>query len=772
MASGYAGVTIGTAELNETGPNTGIFTGSTVTINEGHLTHDASGLNNQFVQAICSRGCGGSVFTQANLIHPPEPEPVPEPEPQAQSSSSSYATVSGPFMCPRISNHIVSETDNHVPSFEYFNCYYDNGEYGYPEGRIEIKYLIDSVGVPSGWCTGDLVDDSNINSAGGYTSAYLTSSTHQIHVVVSFGSYDHDESIAAARQMLSQMEQNNSADSCSSSGSSSTTQSDPEPTYDDTSCPAGSVYVEKYGACVITQTPSEPTTTESEDTTREQQAMDDAKRIEEFNQMMAQKAQQEKMDQLDEYISKGDQAYDAGNYDQAILFYNKANQIISSNEITEKIRDSEDKLINKATNQDLKDSLNNKGIPLAESKVREAEEQTGKDNPSEAIRLYREALEATPTDEVEERGFISLALHNAQIDLADKIKSESPRVKPIIYEKYQLLDKKSPAVVNVPTPLPTVGKGSHDRVEIIRKTLGDSVDVQNVEGTSTLNVGDVILVHEDAPPYVIDWGHATTTIQPGSTFLIGTPEQLRSFASGKPHYVEVVEGTINLYNMWNENNPKDFEFESDPERETCRFVKTGINLNQVCGTDVTFTHDKDTGESSIQVDHGTVQVYDETIDDIKEYGVGTTLETNNDGYYVESAYAQEDSVEIPSSGGGCLIATATYGTELAPQVQQLRELRDNTLLQTDSGTSFMTGFNQIYYSFSPGIADLERENPVFKEVVKLTITPMITSLSLLNYVEINSDVEMLGFGISLIVLNVGMYCIAPAILVITIKKKI
>lgn len=61
-------------------------------------------------------------------------------------------------------------------------------------------------------------------------------------------------------------------------------------------------------------------------------------------------------------------------------------------------------------------------------------------------------------------------------------------------------------------------------------------------------------------------------------------------------------------------------------------------------------------------------------------------------------------------GGGCLIATATYGSELAPQVQQLRELRDNQLLQTSSGTSFMIGFNQLYYSFSPAVADWERES--------------------------------------------------------------
>src|SRR4030066_1992046 len=49
--------------------------------------------------------------------------------------------------------------------------------------------------------------------------------------------------------------------------------------------------------------------------------------------------------------------------------------------------------------------------------------------------------------------------------------------------------------------------------------------------------------------------------------------------------------------------------------------------------------------------------------------------------------------------GGCLIATATLGSELAPQVQQLRELRDNTLLQTKSGAAFMSGFNELYYSF-------------------------------------------------------------------------
>ena len=124
----------------------------------------------------------------------------------------------------------------------------------------------------------------------------------------------------------------------------------------------------------------------------------------------------------------------------------------------------------------------------------------------------------------------------------------------------------------------------------------------------------------------------------------------------------------------------------------------------------------------------------------------------------------------PARVGGCLIATAAFGSEMAPQVQFLREIRDNTVLQTESGAIFMTGFNQFYYSFSPAIADYERENPAFKEVVKLTLTPLLASLTLLQYADIDSESEMLGYGISVILLNIGMYFIAPAVLITKIRS--
>lgn len=177
---------------------------------------------------------------------------------------------------------------------------------------------------------------------------------------------------------------------------------------------------------------------------------------------------------------------------------------------------------------------------------------------------------------------------------------------------------------------------------------------------------------------------------------------------------------------------------------------------------------------------------DESLDEIiigTGFGCVTDIERGPDGFlYVVSlsegaiyrilpAQTITNST-VSDNGGGCLIATATYGSELAPQIQQLRELRDNSLLQTASGTSFMSAFNQFYYSFSPTVADLERENPIFKEAVKLMLTPMISSLSILNYVDVDSEAKVLGYGLSLILLNVGMYFVAPAITVWQIKKRI
>ena len=157
-------------------------------------------------------------------------------------------------------------------------------------------------------------------------------------------------------------------------------------------------------------------------------------------------------------------------------------------------------------------------------------------------------------------------------------------------------------------------------------------------------------------------------------------------------------------------------------------------------------------------------------------GIGTHYltisETSHQNVHVTNNLDDEIKEDIDeSTGGGCLIATAAYGSEMAPQVQFLREIRDGKIMATESGTAFMTGFNQFYYSFSPVVADYERENPMFKEAVKLTLTPLLTSLAILNYVDIDTEQEMLGYGIGVILLNIGMYFVAPAAVIIAIKNR-
>ena len=145
------------------------------------------------------------------------------------------------------------------------------------------------------------------------------------------------------------------------------------------------------------------------------------------------------------------------------------------------------------------------------------------------------------------------------------------------------------------------------------------------------------------------------------------------------------------------------------------------------------------------------------------------FDENDDGMYLSFVVLpSENPQELRTSEGGCLIATAAYGSEMAPQVQQLRELRDNQLLQTESGTAFMGAFNDIYYSFSPIVADYERENQYFKEAVKIAIAPMISSLSLME--NANSESEVLGMGLSVIVLNLGMYLGLPSVVIVGIRK--
>jgi peptide/nickel transport system substrate-binding protein len=74
---------------------------------------------------------------------------------------------------------------------------------------------------------------------------------------------------------------------------------------------------------------------------------------------------------------------------------------------------------------------------------------------------------------------------------------------------------------------------------------------------------------------------------------------------------------------------------------------------------------------------------------------------------------------------GCLIATATFESELSPEVQFLRDFRDSQILQTFAGSNFMTAFNAWYYSFSPTVANYISTHETARTGMKYALYPLM-----------------------------------------------
>ena len=318
---------------------------------------------------------------------------------------------------------------------------------------------------------------------------------------------------------------------------------------------------------------------------------------------------------------------------------------------------------------------------------------------------------------------------------------------------------------------------------------GDILKTEVVKRSSIpdlLELGEPERISESTPPETSDGKYSNEEFGYSASFPVGwfvqEPEQT---VSGTPDVVAVGPLT-NGFNPTISITAKDVNGKSLDEQveETKDVLRSAIELGQlsIISEEKITINGKNTymmiSNSFFNTTSGFFNIkFSEAIIETpdKFYTITyATTENNfdNDLHLFENTL---DSFKLLSENpstqnGGCLIATATFGSELAPQVQQLREIRENVLMNTESGKSFLSSFNQLYYTFSPTIADWERENPIFKESVRIIITPLLTSLSILNYIDIDSEAKLLGFGISLILLNVGMYFAAPAYVIYRLRK--
>jgi M6 family metalloprotease-like protein len=118
----------------------------------------------------------------------------------------------------------------------------------------------------------------------------------------------------------------------------------------------------------------------------------------------------------------------------------------------------------------------------------------------------------------------------------------------------------------------------------------------------------------------------------------------------------------------------------------------------------------------------------------------------------------------------CIIATVTFGSEVTPEVQFLRNFRDRLVLSTRAGSAFMTAFNMWYYSFSPQVADLIASHDPARGPIRVALYPLIGILQLssatYSALTFSPEFAVVVAGIVASAL-IGIVYLSPAMFVIT-----
>lgn len=99
-------------------------------------------------------------------------------------------------------------------------------------------------------------------------------------------------------------------------------------------------------------------------------------------------------------------------------------------------------------------------------------------------------------------------------------------------------------------------------------------------------------------------------------------------------------------------------------------------------------------------------------------------------------------------GGGCFIATAAFGSPVEKHVQVLKDFRDVFLLKSQPGQAFV----EMYYKYSPPVADMIARQDGLRAVVRFALMPLIAFGYVVVYLSPLQQ-AMLVLSVSLFILT-------------------
>jgi hypothetical protein len=115
---------------------------------------------------------------------------------------------------------------------------------------------------------------------------------------------------------------------------------------------------------------------------------------------------------------------------------------------------------------------------------------------------------------------------------------------------------------------------------------------------------------------------------------------------------------------------------------------------------------------------------------------------------------------------GCVIATAAYGSELAPEIAYMQHVRDGMIGSNEVGRLLVNGWNTFYYLWSPPIAEFIHAHDVTKPLFRVLLLPLVGTIHLTAYTytmssPINSTFASVAAFLFAAVSSTTIYAVMP-----------
>jgi hypothetical protein len=123
----------------------------------------------------------------------------------------------------------------------------------------------------------------------------------------------------------------------------------------------------------------------------------------------------------------------------------------------------------------------------------------------------------------------------------------------------------------------------------------------------------------------------------------------------------------------------------------------------------------------------------------------------------------------------CIIATAAYDSEMAPEVVYMRYVRDSLIGSTPTGKTLRDAFNAFYYSWSPPVAAAIARSSDLQALFRILLLPIIaivhTTAWIFTTLGSTDFASVVAFGVAA-VLCVSTYIVLPILTIRGAWKRI